>query len=224
MVLMKRKDFEFTLLELLIVIAIIALLASLLLPSLAKAKKRSDAIACAGNLRQLYAAELMYINDYNGCAMERLYGPSNQWAWYDTWASPFRTGGYIPLPRDGSSGGYVAGTVLDCRSVNDNPEANRAFEGSTDNHTHWTNYGYNYGVCRIKKIDKIKSPAKRVLFADATHYYMEYWDYNTKLYPAHEGAPNEVFVDGHVGWNKRFTYGCSLNEFRSWLEVTGVFD
>jgi prepilin-type N-terminal cleavage/methylation domain-containing protein/prepilin-type processing-associated H-X9-DG protein len=53
----------FTLVELLVVVGIIALLASLLLPSLSAAQQRARAVNCIGNLRQLGIGFRMYVED-----------------------------------------------------------------------------------------------------------------------------------------------------------------
>src|SRR6185295_10980982 len=59
-----RQKIAFTLVELLTVIAIIAVLATLLMTALSTAKKKSRQTFCTGNLRQIALALNMYLDDF----------------------------------------------------------------------------------------------------------------------------------------------------------------
>ncbi|MFH1747353.1 MAG: type II secretion system protein [Planctomycetota bacterium] len=57
----------FTLVELLVSVAIIAILMSILLPSLGQARSQARTAVCRSNLRQLSTGWIMYTGEWNGC-------------------------------------------------------------------------------------------------------------------------------------------------------------
>src|SRR5207244_13280940 len=63
----------FTLVELLVVIGIIALLVSILMPALRRAREAANGVSCSSNQRQIMMAFLMFANDHKG------YLPGNWW-------------------------------------------------------------------------------------------------------------------------------------------------
>lgn len=76
----KAHALHFSLIELLIVIAIIAILTAFLMPALQRARAQAKYIGCAGNLRQIAGAISGYSDDYEAY-LPPLWGANESVAW-----------------------------------------------------------------------------------------------------------------------------------------------
>ena len=215
-----RRLAAFTLVELLVVIAVIAILAALLLPSLRSVQETSRTSKCAGNLRQIGAAMLMFASDHNDCFPEsgttipwgqtdpEPPGGSGQEAWMCQIAPYAGGSGNDPQNAQGAS-------IFTCPSsslVNTFDQYYSYFNGA---HAAYAQTG---AAGPVKK-QSISNPAEYVLSGDVTTWFNEpgnadadkdNYGQNPTLQQAnfHNGAVNFLFADGHVAtiqWNSALT-------------------
>jgi prepilin-type N-terminal cleavage/methylation domain-containing protein len=110
----------FTLVELLVVIAVIAILASLLLPALNRAKSKAEGIFCLNNTKQLLVAWKVYADDHDGLLAYNVGGngirgiaPDTKLNWVDnimSWDTSNSDNTNLTTLTDASLGSY-AGSV-----------------------------------------------------------------------------------------------------------------
>lgn len=189
---------KFTLLELLIVISIIAILASILMPALSSVRQKTKSIQCVGNVKQIGLGISMYSNDNNGWLVP-YQTASGVWKY---WYLILGEGDYIPKNSYASSSiGDTGNTIMHC------PASKPDEKGG-----YGTYYGINNYFCNTPssstigatflQIHKVLHPSLSVICADGKGTISPDWINNTPTYSVywrHPGATaNFLFVDGHV--------------------------
>jgi len=211
----------FTVIELLVVIGVIAVLAALLFPALARSKAAAQRIQCAGNLRQLTLATHLYWEDNGTCFR---YGGAftngGQLYWFG-WIGPGAEG---ERPFDASAG--VLYQYLQGRTIALCPAFAR-FISQTKWKANSATYGYGYNLhLSVAPSEKplnpgaILRPSEIALFADAAQVntwqapaspaypMLEEWYYiddNTNqpnCHFRHNAKANTAFCDGHIAAEK----------------------
>ena len=206
----------FTLVELLVVISIIALLLSILMPALGKARKKAQAIVCMSNLKQIGVGMQLYLQNNRNTFMTHYGDLISQKGWYTQLVKDKK------IYSDNTIA-YLSGyDVLFCPSHQlttwatslDRKRYPRLKDYQIVNG--WISYGMNSyldgGPDDPAKIHGIKQPAQTILVADAfeklvgkttktgTFYIRPYYSTGQLNNPAirHEGVCNTLWVDGHA--------------------------
>lgn len=223
------REGAFTLVELLTVVSIVALLLSMLLPSLAGARAQARSVLCGSNIRQIATANLMYggENGDRACpgAADFL---DNLHRWHGT-------RGARSDPFDSTRGPLVLylgpdGAIRQCPTFRGYATGGTAFELGNGG------YGYNNAYVGVQlrhffagfyivestrtgvQFSHIHQPAGTLMFADSAFAgggIIEYSFAEPRFHPTtggradpsihfrHRGGANIAWCDGHVDQRRR---------------------
>ena len=211
---------KFTLIELLVVIAIIGILVSMLLPSLVKARLKSQSAVCKSNLKNMFPGVMMFTEDNKGIMpwSQKEYGNIHPHTWWRrqiiTYFGDFPEA-TLSLSWGQSNLAEIGEGIFKCPNVNNGISGTKA-GGYGWNHS-YLGWGENAGVAggglhkpqNINYADSLSETAAIGDGLDGTSFAT--WqklllyrpqDGLDKLSTRHFMGMNRVWLDGHVNFEK----------------------
>ncbi len=216
----KSQTKGFTLVELLVVIGIIALLISILLPALSKARDQANQVACGSNMHQFYNIWQMYAADYRGYAIPCTLQSLNR---QDDFFSPQIIGQELNKSKGGigdsstdrvESEAKIIKMLFTCPAADHTTDPNSTMQSAMGNSAdaYWGDYLYNYYMGVIKFPDTVNPnigyvyypyvkttqvPPNIILMMESIKP-----NYNVTTLPA---PGTGTYKDYYASWNDLFT-------------------
>ncbi len=183
----------FTLIELMVVIAIIGILAAMLMPALSKAKDKARRIQCVNHLHQLGMSLIMYADDSEDECPPRASGTSN---WVFRLRPYYLEGKILACPT-----GWSEDRTYVINGFGDWFKANL----STDDYDRFLNWQWPHGM----RLTEIRDISETITFGEkrpgSTQVHMDLHQDNDLLeldhgrhYGGARGGSNYSFADGSV--------------------------
>ncbi|MDH4372418.1 MAG: prepilin-type N-terminal cleavage/methylation domain-containing protein [Verrucomicrobiota bacterium] len=213
----------FTLLELVVVVAVIAILAASLLPVLSRTKAKAQKPACMNNLRQIGLAIRMYADDSSDAFPPAADSPPASFNAYTmlmksyvglTGTKPERAK-LFACPADQFYWGYEKGWVS--QSLNQQARF------------YYSSYGFNGGnfisgkpaIPRWpgiagRKLNSINEPGKTVLVTEFAALLPYSWHEPARVSHYNNARDVMAFVDGHVSFVKMFWDATKTKGVEAW--------
>lgn len=243
-----KKQHAFTLVELLVVIGVIALLISILLPALNKARETANRVGCASNLRQIGLGYIQYAASENNWVLAGHYKiktASNGDPIYEEWhQNPvFRRA--MGQSIDSADNWPLKMLCPQWYKIGQIGAGERVTLAATYGMNHEQTRRPQYAPNNIYwyKMSRVKRPYEKILVADAFAWELTMNDANAYKNDANGGSSpagamsyrhggqddvskqkiNILFYDGHVeSWGRGEITGPSLNDKeRTWLYYKG---
>ncbi len=214
----RKRRRGFTLIEVLVVIAIIAVLVALLLPALANGKAQAQRTACASHIRQLSLAWLLHAGDHDDWLVNN-HGINETLLRRENWANNMQdlltSEGNTNLAQltSGPLAPYLSGStaVFKCPSdkvmAENGPRIRSYSMNSLVGDPGELTNKFNPQFLQFFRLNDIPNPADIYVFLDEhpdtinDGFFMNRWeDYIWGNLPGsyHNGAANLSYADGHV--------------------------